>query len=277
MALKDILVYVDGGKRMPEQVEAAIYIAKEHDAHLTGIYVRHSFEIPPYIRAEISTKVVAAHDKVLKESVQKARQVFEETTRHAGLEKDWRVFKGDTVEVLNQQARFFDLVLLGQHDPDDDDAPAVSGMPDRVILGVGRPVLTIPYAGIFPTIGKRIMVAWDGSRLATRAVGDAMPFLEAAKKVMVMVVNPEGSRKKGEEPGADMCSHLIRHGINAEPHHVYVDDIDVGSMLLSRAADMGIDMFVMGAYGHNRWRELVLGGVTRHILDHMTVPVLMTH
>ena len=277
MALKDILVYVDGGKRMPEQVEAAIYIAKEHDAHLTGIYVRHSFEIPPYIRAEISTKVVAAHDKVLKESVQKARQVFEETTKHAGLEKDWRVFKGDTVEVLNQQARFFDLVLLGQHDPDDDDAPAVSGMPDRVILGVGRPVLTIPYAGIFPTIGKRIMIAWDGSRLATRAVGDAMPFLEAAKKVMIMTVNPKNGGNSTDETGVDICSHLISHGINAEPHNAYVDDIEVGAMLLSRAADKGVDMLVMGAYGHNRWRELVLGGVTRHILKHMTVPVLMTH
>ena len=277
MALKDILVYVDGGKRTPARLEAAIYLAKEHDAHLTGIYVRHPIYIPPYIKAEIGTEVLAAEENSFKKSAQKARQLFEEATKRAGLEKDWRVFKGDTVKVLKQQARFFDVVVIGQHDPDGDDPPAVSGMPDRVILGVGRPVLTIPYAGKFPMIGKRIMVAWEGSRLATRAVGDAMPFLEAAKKVFVMVVNPDKGGESDHEPGADMCAHLTRHGINAEPHHVYADDIDDGSILLSRAADMGADMLVMGAYGHNRWRELVLGGVTQHILEHMTVPVLMTH
>ena len=277
MALKDILVYVDGGKQTPELLEAAIYLAKEHDAHLTGVNVLPPINIPPYIKAELTTMVLAAQDTILRSSVQKAREFFEEATKRASLEKDWRVFKGDTVEVLNQQARFFDLVVLGQRDADGDGARADSGMPDRVILGVGRPVLTIPFAGKFPTTGKRIMLAWDGSRLATRAVGDAMPFLEAAKKVIVMTVNPKNGGKGTDDPGADMCLHLSRHGINAEPHHVYAEDIDDGSMLLSQAADKRADMLVMGAYGHSRWRELVLGGVTRHILEHMTVPVLMTH
>jgi nucleotide-binding universal stress UspA family protein len=278
MPLKDILIHVDGGKRTAAQLDAAINLAKTNDAHLTGIYVRPPIDIPPYIRAEISTEVLSAQDKAARRAAKKARQLFSEKTEGAGISSEWKSFKGDPIEILNVHARYCDVAVVGQRNPDGDEAPAVGGMPDRLILGVGRPILVIPYAGKFPVMGKRIMIAWDASRLATRAVSDAMPFLSAAKKVTVLAVNPVDARKgHGKVPGADMCRHLERHGINAEAKQVYGDDMDIGSMLLSRAADMGIDLFVMGAYGHARWRELVLGGVTRHMLQHMTMPILMTH
>jgi nucleotide-binding universal stress UspA family protein len=149
-----------------------------------------------------------------------------------------------------------------------------------VILGVGRPVLVIPHSGEFPVIGERVLVAWDASRLATRAVNDALPLLESAREVVVMAVNPrteEGERGHGEIPSADICLHLARHGVRAEAQHLYADDLGVGPLLLSRAIDEGIDLIVCGAYGHARWREIVLGGVTRHLLEHMTIPVLMSH
>ena len=278
MPLKDVLVHFDGGKRAAVRLDAAINLARANDAHLTGIYVRPPIDIPPYIRAEISTEVLSAQDSRAKQAAKEARQLFSEKTEGAGISSEWKSFKGDPIEILSVHARYYDAAVVGQHNPDGDEAPAVGGMPDRLILGVGRPILVIPYAGKFPVIGKRIMIAWDASRLATRAVSDAMPFLTAAKKVTVLAVNPVDARKgHGKVPGAEMCQHLERHGINAEAKQVYADDMDTGSMLLSRAADMGIDLFVMGAYGHARWRELVLGGVTRHMLQHMTVPVLMTH
>ena len=122
------------------------------------------------------------------------------------------------------------------------------------------------------------MVAWDASRLATRAVNDALPILRKASKVHLLAINPEGGREgHGDVPGADIGLHLARHGVKAEASSIHAEDLEAGDALLSRAADFGADLIVMGAYGHSRWRELVLGGVTRHLLNHMTAPVFMSH
>ena len=122
------------------------------------------------------------------------------------------------------------------------------------------------------------MVAWDGGREAVRAINDALPLLAGAEHVDVVSVNPEErGTDHGEIPGADMCLHLARHGVNAEAQHIAASDVDVGNMLLSRVADVGADLLVMGAYGHSRWREIVLGGATHQVLSEMTVPVVMSH
>jgi len=143
-------------------------------------------------------------------------------------------------------------------------------------LGVGRPVLIVPRYGTFETVGERVLVAWNGSREATRAVHDALPLLKLASSVTVLSIDPE--HDTGDRiPGADIALHLARHGVAAEGMSTVGLDISVGDLLLSRAADLGADLIVMGAYGHSRVRELVLGGATRHILQHMTVPVLMSH
>jgi nucleotide-binding universal stress UspA family protein len=136
-------------------------------------------------------------------------------------------------------------------------------------------VLIIPYIGLQAPIGQRIMIAWKNTREAVRAVHDAMPLLTAAAEVQVVMVNP--SAEDGDAPTADICRHLDRHGVNVESTHIVARDIEVGDALLSRAADESIDLLVLGAYGHQRWRETVFGGVTRHLLQHMTVPVLMSH
>ena len=146
-----------------------------------------------------------------------------------------------------------------------------------MILSCGRPVLVIPYVGNFETIGKHVIVAWDASPIAAGAVHDSLPFLKAAKSVTVLAVNPkDGDDETGDLPGADICAHLARHGVNVEAKHIQ-SDLDPGNMLLSRAADSGADLIVMGAYGHARWTEIVFGGVTNHFLSHMTVPTLMSH
>jgi nucleotide-binding universal stress UspA family protein len=136
-------------------------------------------------------------------------------------------------------------------------------------------VLAVPYAYERKPVGRRILVAWNGSREAARAVGDAMPLLERAEHVQVAVFRPDAG--PGELPGADLAAHLARHGARANVTRHEASDIDVGNLLLSTAFDAQADLIVMGAWGHSRLAELVLGGVTRTILESMTVPVLMSH
>jgi nucleotide-binding universal stress UspA family protein len=278
MALKDILVHIDNGSRCKERLESAINLALSHDAHLIGLYVLSYPHIPGYIRSQISADALKMQAEGAVAAAKDAEALFNEMVERNGVRAEWRCVEGDLLPVLSLHARYADAAVVGQRDPEGIESSDEPGMPDQLVLSIGRPVLVIPHVGQYPRIGERIMVAWDASRLSTRAVNDALPFMEGAKKVVVMAVNPKGGEEgHGEIPSADICLHLARHGINAEAQHIYADDMSVGDMLLSRCADEGIDLLVTGAYGHARWRELVLGGVTRHLLNHMTLPVLMSH
>ena len=138
----------------------------------------------------------------------------------------------------------------------------------------GRPVLVVPYAGRHEGLGSRVLVAWNASREAARAVHDALPLLTRARSVVVLAVDPPD---EDHIPGADIAAHLAHHGVHVEARHTVAPDIEVGDELLNLISDLGADLLVMGAYGRSRWREAVFGGATRHILAHMTVPVLMAH
>jgi nucleotide-binding universal stress UspA family protein len=144
------------------------------------------------------------------------------------------------------------------------------------VLAAGRPVVILPSVGTFATLGRRILVAWNPSREATRAVTDAIPLLRLADLVHVMAVNPKAT-EHGTVAGADIGLYLARHGVRVEIKTDHGAEIDVGNELLSRAADLDADLIVMGGYGHSRLKEWVLGGATRTILESMTVPVLMSH
>ncbi len=277
MTYKDIVVHIDHHKPCAARLAAAIGIAQAFDARLTGVFVRARPYIPPYAEAQISPEILEAQAKDLEAMAAKAGKAFEAATAKAGVKTEWRSIEGSSLDVLNLHARYYDLVVVGQGNPQDILLPGDRDMPDDLIMTCGRPTIVVPYVGDYPKIGGNVMVAWDGSATATRAVHDAMPFLKAAKSVKVMVANPRTLLPDiGDAPGADIAAHLARHGVRAEADHVQTD-IDPGAMLLSRAADMDIDLLVMGAYGHARWREVVLGGVTDHILNHMTVPVVMSH
>ena len=278
MPLRDILVHIDNAKPCQARLELAVNLAQAHQAHLTGLSIPVRREIPTYIMAQIPSDALESLDE--KDSLVSAEleTAFREKAEKSGLSFEWRLVKGDPVETLSLHARYSDLTVVGQYDGDAaaDDLPG--DMPDRLILSAGRPVLVVPYAGRYPRVGERVMVAWDGSRSATRAVNDALPLLGEAKKVSVLAIDPQATPgRHGDIPGADICLHLARHGIKAEAQHTPANDLEVGDMLLSRSADAGADLIVMSAYGHARWRELVLGGVTRHMLEHMTAPVLMSH
>ncbi len=276
MSLKDILIHVDHSKSCPERIRAALKLARLHDAHLTALYVMTKPILPGYIEAQLSQDVLDSQIEAVKRAAGEMEEVFKEAVAGSGIQTEWRCEEGDLVDTLIMHARYFDLTILGQRDPEFQEAPGSEEIPDQILLRSGRPVLVIPHSGTFETLGEHVMVAWDGSRLATRAVNDALPLMKGASKVDVLAVDPkEGSH--GHLPGADISLHLARHDIKAEAEHLVSEKLSAGDALLSYAADSSIDLIVMGGYGHRRWREIVLGGVTRHMLNHMTVPVFMTH
>lgn len=275
MSYRNILVHVDDSKACPARIELAANIAAEHGAHLCGLYTAQPMYIPPYIAAEVGPDLYDVQRKAAKESAARAEVAFEKITGKAGIETEWRFGEGYPADVVALHARYVDLTIVGQGDPEDDGSVNLA---DRLVLSTGRPILVVPYAGTYPHVGDRVVVAWNAAREAARAVNDAMPILENADKVTVLAINPEGGvNGHGDVPTADITLHLARHGVNAEAAHVFADDVDVGNMLLSRAADASADMIVMGGYGHSRFREAVLGGASNLVLRHMTMPVLMSH
>ncbi len=279
MALKDILVHVDDGKACEARLETAVNLAQAHDAHLIGLYVRTTPYVPELASAGLLEEIIKVQSKAADENIQKAQGLFEEMTARSGIGAELRLVEGDAIEQLALHGRYVDLAVIGQHDPDQDDAPVRSpDIADGLVLRIGRAVLVVPYVGRYPNVGSTVLVAWDAGRQASRAVNDALAFLERADKVNVLAVNPEQSLAgHGEIPCADICQHLARHGAKVVAQTATAHDMEVGDILLSRASDLGADLLVMGAYGHRRLRELVLGGATRHLLAHMTLPVLMSH
>jgi nucleotide-binding universal stress UspA family protein len=212
----------------------------------------------------------------LAERTKAAKARFVEVVERAGLSAEYRsAHRPGTriAEVIGLHARYSDLVVLGQPEHGEELEDHIA---EDVVLSSGRPALVVPYIGAGKTIGERVMVAWDAGREAARAVHDALPVLERAKSVVILVINPRRGNH-GAEPGADIALHLARHGIKVQTHNTEVKDLSVADALLSRLADQGIDLLVMGAYGHSRLREMVLGGVTREVFQQMTVPVLMSH
>jgi nucleotide-binding universal stress UspA family protein len=175
-------------------------------------------------------------------------------------------------------ARVSDLIVLGQVDPQMPKATAARHMLDRLLMGAGRPVLVIPYAGSFPTIGQKVLIGWTDCREAARAVHDAIPIMKQAQSATALTV--VSRRRMGDDtsvPGTDIVEHLKRHGVPASAARTVANDIADSDALLSYASDSGADLLVAGGYTHSRIREAALGGVTRELLQHMTIPVLMSH
>jgi nucleotide-binding universal stress UspA family protein len=274
MTLKTILLYLDQRDSCKQRTAAAIELARRHDAHVVGLYVIANFTYPVYADVYIPPDIIQMQQEQARAEAEKVGAVFQEALGRAGIAGEWRAVEGFADQQIALHARYCDLVVVGQTE----DNAAFSGysdLADQVVFGSPRPVLFIPYIGFKNSIGKRVLVAWNGSRESVRAVNDALPLLQKADKVEVVAVNPPSA--EGDIPTADICLHLARHDVTAEASQTVAKDIDVGDVLLSRASDHDIDLIVLGAYGHTRLRESILGGVTKHLLEHMTVPVLMSH
>ena len=276
MALKNLLVVLDNTKAAANRVAYAAALADKHDAHVTGLYVKSPPSIPAYVEAAFPPNVRKIQQELLEQLAGKAKTLFEDGMARAGRadRSAWQVAHGDAETAAEILVRYADLVIAGQINPAEDDRMSTID-PRHLIMGCGRPVLLVPYAYRHDRTDERVLVAWDGSRESARAVADAMPLLEGASQVTVLAVNP--GAELGDEPCADITLHLARHNVRAEAAHIFVENIDASDALLSRAADLSVDLIVMGAYGRHRLRDVIMGGVTAHMLKHMTVPVLMSH
>ncbi len=278
MNYKTILVHLDRGARAAERLELGFSLAGSFDAHLVGLFALSAPRIPSYALAEAGRIMEEAEARHRAEAMHAAESLFRAAAaRHGRSGAEWRASRADALAAVQLSARYADLVIAGQHDPAENSGVTPDFVED-LALGAGRPVLFVPYAGRFPQVGRKVLVAWNAGREAARAVVDALPLLARASAVHVISFNPaKGGADHGEVPGADIALYLVRHGIKVIVHRQDNGEVDVGNQLLSRAADLDIDLIVMGAYGHARMREMVLGGVTRTLLETMTVPVLMSH
>ncbi|PWT70335.1 MAG: universal stress protein [Proteobacteria bacterium] len=276
MTYKTILLHIDSGKCCPVRVEIAAQLALRFDAHLIGLYAMTTGHSAASRLFVTGPEIVEQQRQVATEQARQAQALFDGAAQRGGLAKaEWRVSSDDALTALTMQARYADLVMIGQSEPWVDSG-VDNAFARRAVLAAGRPVLVVPYIAGASTIGKNILLAWNASREATRATTDALPFLRSADAVAVVAVKPRG-KSHGEVPGVDIGPYLARHGVSVKTSTVEAEEADVATLLLSHAADLSSDLIVMGAYGHSRFSELVLGGATRTMLESMTVPVLMSH
>jgi nucleotide-binding universal stress UspA family protein len=281
MSYKDLLVVLDAAPDTSGRVDLAATLAERFSAHLAGLYPIPSPELPRRAGyADLAALEPVYHEWRARalEQAEQTREAFERAAALRGVASEWRGAAEGWEADPALHARYADLTILGQRDPDDDEMALTRPRPERVTLASGRPILVVPYAGKFATVGRCVLVAWNASREAARAVADAMPLLARAEAVTVLVVDPQaGPDGHGDLPGADIARHLARHGVKTQIERTVSAEVPIGEVLLSRIADLGADLLVMGAYGHSRARELLLGGATRSILASMTIPVLMSH
>jgi nucleotide-binding universal stress UspA family protein len=279
MPYKTILVHADHSRHAATRIRIAAEIALADNAHLIGAAMSG---ISRFVYQDSTVgsigPIVAEHVAMLNERARAALAEFEAIATRVGVASfETRLVDDEPEGGLALQARYCDLVVVGQTDPDELSPNVISDLPEYVMLNCARPVLIVPYAGKFQQVGNNVLIAWDGSIEATRAVTHAIPLLQRAANVTVVLFNAvAGSAEHGEQPGADIALYLARYGVKVDVQEQRTD-IDIGNALLSLAADNNNDLIVMGGYGHTRLREVLLGGVTLKVLKTMTAPVLMAH
>ena len=280
MSYRSLLVFLDQGPLCAARTEVAIRIAREHDCHLVGVAPTGLVDVlaTPDGAAMLVEFAEMARDALRKEAEGAARR-FSDACHAAGLKSvEAVVDEADKARSLVRHAHCSDLTILTQADPTAPGHRWAQDLAEQVVLNSARPTLIIPYAGRFETIGTNAMVAWDESREVVRALSDALPMLRRAKRVQVVSWNEKGASDDGTlHTRLDALKQwLMWQGVSADMR-VETTDIDISNAMLSNAADLNIDLIVMGAYGHTRWVERILGGATRGVLASMTVPVLMAH
>ena len=280
MTIKNIVVHADSTDRAAERIQLAASLATKNDGHVVGV-----FAVPdPYAPAYMAGGYVPADlfEQLRQEAIadaKKAEELFKKTVSSSGVPNEWRLEEGTVGGVIARHTRYADVAVVGKGDYDEPEKYPNPSLAADLVMTAGRPVLVVPNAGHYEAVGNRVLVCWNASREATRAVNDALPFLRTADNVTILAVNPHKASggDHGDTPSADIALHLARHGVKAEAASTVAAGIDVADTILARASDLGADMIVCGAYGHSRTREWVFGGVTESLLRDTTVPTLLSH
>ena len=295
MAIKDMLVLLDNGHAVPGKPAAAaggrtpevegngpgpklaLDLARRLEAHVTGVALAVDPIVPGFVVAPLPVEVIEQARTEAVEVARGATRRFLDEARKVGVAAEARVAEilmGGAPEGFVVNCRSTDLVVIGQDDPDRPE-PMREAMIETALFEGTAPLLLVPYISRGAITLDRVMIAWDGSRTAARAVQAALPLLALARKISVVMIEKAGSNPG--QPGAELATWLARHGLDVELTQIEAPDISVADALLDHAADKSFDLLVMGGYGHSRVREFLLGGATRGILATMTLPVLMAH
>jgi nucleotide-binding universal stress UspA family protein len=282
MPFKSLLVHLDPTERSLQRLRIAIAMALRHEARLTGLYVKdlsvaqvarqRTAELGLYPAGELN-KVVGLFDTLIETGAGQAREQFERAAQAAGVQAEWLCEAGRADEIVPRRARSVDLCILGQWKPEMENLPYLPHLIEQVLFLSGRPTLIIPGTEGPAESGRHVLVGWDGSRAAARAVHDALPIIAAAEHTTVLTVNAAEGRGAG---GEDIARHLTAHGARVTTARIQVETSNVGQAILHYAATIKADMVMTGCYGHSRLREFILGGVTRTLLHQSALPVLMS-
>lgn len=280
MSYKTVLVSLNEIGRIPELVAAATALARQAEAHVSGIYVVPAVQVYPSVGFEAAPQVFEGNRSYFKENAPRVKQAFEEAMRRESLPHDFRLIDAKTPVIADEiiaAGRCSDLIVVSTTNPDE-----ITGVErdfvEQVVMAAGRPVIVLPHQGDASLSLDEIVVGWDGGREATRAAFDALPLLKKARKVRVVRVDPQKDPSlRGSVAGADLAETLARHGVKAEAQGYPTDGLDEGQALMRCAEDAGAGLIVMGAYGHSRLAEFIFGGATRFVLTRMGRPVLMSH
>lgn len=279
MSYKTILVHLHDNTRRDTALAAGCGLARTFGAHLIGLSVQPPLVVVPSVGGGDAI-VIDDHRRGYVDDERRLRSAFDAAVAGQPFVAEWRAIDpgyDQAIDSVLDHGRSADLVIASQKDTDWHLTEHLEA-PDRLVMECGRPVLLLPKSGEVHPFGERILVAWNGRRESARAVFDAVPLLQRAKEVIVVWLNPQDDGETaGDLPGVDICQALARHGVRCEATRNIRPAGDVGEALLTTAETQAADMLVMGCYGHSRLREYVFGGATRHVLNHMHIPVLMAH
>lgn len=274
MAIKDLAVAYNGSDNAKAAFDLAVQMCRKYDATLTGICavnpVRFEGNVAQWVPEDVIARLKEAEGEVTKSIEASFRAQAAEAGLNGGT--DFMAEEGQANVVLARHARYFDALLIGQSSKPLDPSRPIRA--EDLVLRTGRPLLVVPHGHAVRPFREYAAIAWDGSRAAARALSDAMQILETKKRLDVVSVH---SGRGGGAPPSDVMRHLSRHGIDARHVPLTAARDGVGATILAYCAENGPDILVMGAYGHAKLREDLFGGVTRHVMQHMTVPVLMSH
>jgi nucleotide-binding universal stress UspA family protein len=287
MALKDLLVCVDQTEAAPARLRLAADLARRHESRLAALFVWEFNQAQLDMRKKAELGLASGGDlgrlnRRIQSSIDQAadrlRSQFEALGREHRLEIEWRCEDGPTAVVAPQQARYADLCIVGSDEPEDGASIGYT-FSEQLLFVIGRPLVFIPSFGSFETLGRRIVIGWNASRPATRAVSNALPLIERAERTTVITIDSADFADWDGAPAADqLVQHLRRH--NPAVDALHLKDVAAGAIaktLLTQASALGADLIVTGAYGHPKFWEKMVGGVTHDLIDRMNFPILMSH
>jgi nucleotide-binding universal stress UspA family protein len=278
MSFKTIAVHLDDGPRCAMRVALAADLARRFDGRLVGIAATGIADVILSMNSAVpdGIELVALSAAHLRARAEATAQAFDRQCKALGVRAESRIVVEEPLDAVVDHGRCSDLIVVGQTDRDHAPDGLAFDFPQQVILSAGPPVLVVPYAGAFASVGRDVLVAWKGTRESANALRHALPLLCGAERVTLVEVAQPAEGTAVDDPFLPARHWLESHDIAVRAHRE-IGLADVGDQLLSRAAAIGVDLIVCGGYGHSRLREWVLGGVTRHLLEHMTVPVLFSH